>query len=122
VKDLTKAEEQVMTILWEIENGVVKDIIEKLPKPKPAYNTVSTVVRILEKKGVVAHKAFGKTHVYYPLLKKEEYQEHQTKGLLKRFYQNKPKSLVSYFVEQEEIDLKELEEIMKLLQDKKKKS
>lgn len=121
VKDLTKAEEQIMDILWELGQGVVKDIIAELPKPKPAYNTVSTVVRILEKKGIVSHKAYGKTHVYFPVLQKEDYQQHQTRGLLKRFYQNKPKSLVSYFIENEEIDLKELEEIMALIQTKKNK-
>ena len=69
--ELTKAEEQIMRVLWDLEKGFVKDIIEKLPDPKPAYNTVSTIVRILEKKEFVSYKAYGKTHEYYPLVSKE---------------------------------------------------
>ena len=72
MKELTKAEEQVMQILWKIEKGFVKDIIDSMPKPKPAYNTVSTIVRILEKKGFVGHNAYGKTHEYYPLVSKKD--------------------------------------------------
>ena len=72
-KELTKAEEQVMQILWQLEKAFVKEIIEQMPDPKPAYNTVSTIVRILEKKGFVSYEAFGKTHRYYPLMSKREY-------------------------------------------------
>ena len=73
MKELTKAEEQIMQILWKIEKGFVNDILDGFPLPKPAYNTVSTIVRILEKKEFVAHKAYGKTHEYFPLISKEEY-------------------------------------------------
>jgi BlaI family penicillinase repressor len=71
MKQLTKAEEQVMQILWEIKKGFVKDILAKMPNPKPAYNTVSTIVRILEKKEFVGYTAYGKTHEYYPLVEKK---------------------------------------------------
>ena len=73
MKDLTRAEEQVMQILWRIEKGFVNDILENFPNPKPAYNTVSTIVRILEKKEFVSHKAYGKTHEYFPLVLKKTY-------------------------------------------------
>ena len=73
MKQLTKAEDQVMQILWEIKKGFVKDVLEKMSKPKPAYNTVSTIIRILEKKGFVDHKAYGKNHEYFPLIAKDKY-------------------------------------------------
>lgn len=118
MKELTSAEEQIMHVLWELNEGVVRDVIDQLPEPKPAYNTVSTIIRILEKKGVVDHKAIGKTHIYFPILQKEEYMASQTKGLLKRFFDNNPKQLLSYFAEQEDISLKDLNEIMELLKKK----
>ena len=80
MKELTKAEEQIMQVLWRLEKGFVKDVIDRLPDPKPAYNTVSTIVRILEKKGFVAHNAYGKTHEYFPLISKTEYRRANSKG------------------------------------------
>lgn len=121
MKELTKAEEQIMQVLWELEEAVVRDIIYELPKPKPAYNTVSTIVRILEKKDVVGHRAVGKTHIYFPLIKKDQYRTFVTKSLIQNYFANNPKSLVSYFIEKEEIDLNEMDEIMKLIEQKKKK-
>ncbi len=81
MKELTRAEEQIMHVLWFLGQAYVKDIIERLPEPKPAYNTVSTIVRILEKKGFVGHEAFGKTHLYHPLVAKEDY----TQAFLRSF-------------------------------------
>ena len=72
MKELTKAEEQIMQILWDLKKGFVKDILERLPDPKPAYNTVSTIVRILQEKGFVGHETFGKSHCYFPMLDKED--------------------------------------------------
>ena len=72
MKELTKAEEQIMQILWKLEKGFVKDIVDAMPEPKPAYNTVSTIVRILEKKGFVDHNAYGKTFEYFPIVSKKE--------------------------------------------------
>ncbi|MEB0249697.1 BlaI/MecI/CopY family transcriptional regulator, partial [Mucilaginibacter sp. 5B2] len=68
IKDLTRAEEQIMQVLWQLEKGFVKDVLDVLPEPKPAYNTVSTIIRILETKGFVDHNAFGKSHEYYPIV------------------------------------------------------
>jgi BlaI family penicillinase repressor len=82
---LTKAEEQIMQVLWKLEKAFIKDIIQELPKPKPAYNTVSTIVRILEKKEIVGYDAFGKTHQYFPLISKDAYTTQQTQGLLKNY-------------------------------------
>jgi predicted transcriptional regulator len=115
MKELTKAEEQIMQILWKLEQGFVKDILEHLPKPKPAYNTVSTIVRILEKKGFVSHKAYGKTHEYYPVLSKEEY----TRSFLKRFVENyfsdSFQDMVSFFAKEKGISISELEDMIKMI-------
>ncbi len=118
MKELTKAEEQVMKILWKIGKGFVKDIIAKFPDPKPAYNTVSTIVRILEKKGIVSYKAYGKTHEYYPLISRKEY----TKGFLKDFmgsyFGNSFGSLVSFFAKESEMSVEEMEELKQIMEEK----
>ena len=121
IKELTRAEEQLMQVLWQLEKGFVKDIIEQIPEPKPAYNTVSTIIRILETKGFVDHKAYGKTHEYFPLISKEEYQNFATDKLMNGYFDNSVKHMFSYFVKKEKIDLKEADEIMKLIEKLKNK-
>lgn len=117
MKELTKAEEQIMQVLWKLERGFVKDIIELLSDPKPAYNTVSTIVRILEKKGFVGHDAFGKTHQYYPLISKDEYKKKFLKSFMKRYFGNSFQEMVSFFASDRDITLGEMEEIRELLKD-----
>lgn len=119
MKELTKAEEQVMQILWEIEKGFIKDIIAQFPKPYPAYTTVSTIVRILEEKKFVAHKAYGKTHEYYTLISKKEYRSFAFKNIFKNYFSGSAESLMSYFVKENNIDVKELNEILKTINKKK---
>lgn len=121
MKELTKAEEQVMQILWELKKGFVKDIIDTMPKPKPAYNTVSTIVRILEKKGFVGHNAYGKTHEYYPLISKKDYSGKFLKGFIKNYFGNSYRQMVSYFAKEEDISIEEMESIINLLSDELKK-
>lgn len=116
LKELTKAEEQVMQVLWDLGKGFVKDILEKLPEPKPAYNTVSTIVRILEKKGFLAYTAYGKTHEYYPLIAKENYTQFYLKNLVSGYFGGSFKNLVSFFAQAENLDVRELEEILKQVQ------
>lgn len=113
MKELTRAEEQVMQVLWEIQKGFVKDILEMLPEPKPAYNTVSTIVRILEKKGFVSYKAYGKTHEYYPLVGKENYTRSYLNNFMSNYFGGSFQQLVSFFAKEENMDLKELDELMK---------
>jgi predicted transcriptional regulator len=115
MKELTRAEEQIMQVLWRLERGFVKDIIEQLPEPRPAYNTVSTVVRILEKKGFVGHKAYGKTHEYFALVSRDEYKKSYLKSFIKRYFGNSFQEMVSFFASERDISLEELEEIRKLL-------
>jgi BlaI family transcriptional regulator, penicillinase repressor len=110
---LTKAEEQIMQALWEIEKGFVKDIIEKLPEPKPAYNTVATFMKILTDKKFVSYKAYGKTYEYYPLVSKDEYSKTFLNTFLGNYFGGSFEKLVSFFVKQNDMDLKEVEELMK---------
>ncbi|MHC1736538.1 MAG: BlaI/MecI/CopY family transcriptional regulator [Ignavibacteriaceae bacterium] len=114
-KEMTKAEEQVMQIIWKLEKCMVNDILSHFPKPKPAYTTVSTIVRILEKKGFVSHKVYGNTHEYFPLVSKEKYTSDYFKGFLKGYFSDSFSNLVSFFSRNDEIDLQEMEIIMKML-------
>ena len=116
MKQLTKAEEQVMQILWDIEKGFVKDILDKMPKPKPAYNTVSTIVRILEKKGFVGYKAYGKTHEYYPLIEKNHYRSFYLKSMISGYFGGSFERLVSFFAKDNNMDIHEMEELLKNVQ------
>lgn len=118
MKDLTKAEEEIMQVLWELESAFVKDIIIKLPEPKPAYSTTSTLVRILQEKGFVGHEIFGRSHKYHPLITKEEYTKTFMKGFIKRYFSGSYQQMVSFFTKQDNLSLKELEELINELKSK----
>jgi predicted transcriptional regulator len=115
MKELTKAEEQIMQILWEKEKGFVKDLLEEFPDPKPAYNTVSTIIRILESKGFVAYKAYGKSHQYYPIVSREEYTKEYLNNFVDNYFGNSIEQLVSFFSRQNKVDIKEAEKIIELM-------
>jgi predicted transcriptional regulator len=125
MKLLTKAEEQIMQVLWELDKGYVRDILDKLPLPKPAYNTVSTIIRILEKKGFVGYVASGKSHEYYPLIDKKVYRKNYFKGFIQNYFGNSYQALTSFFTNEQDLSLSELEELRQLLDneiEKKKKA
>jgi BlaI family transcriptional regulator, penicillinase repressor len=113
MKELTRAEEQVMQVLWEMGKGFVKDILEKLPAPKPAYNTVSTIIRILEKKGFVGYQAYGKSHEYYPLVAREAYTRSYLNNFVGNYFGGSFQQLVSFFAKEENMDLKEIDELLR---------
>jgi BlaI family penicillinase repressor len=121
-RELTKAEEQLMQILWEKDKALVNDLLEDLPEPKPAYNTVSTVMRVLERKGFVSHKAYGKTHEYFPLMSKKEYTDQSCKTLLKGYFSNSFEKMVSFFAIEKKLSLKEMEEIKHIMEEEIKKN
>ncbi len=106
---LTRSEEQVMQILWDLGEGLVKDILDRFDEPKPARNTVSTVVRILEKKGFVGHKDYGKVFVYYPLVQKKEYSGKQLIGLMNNYFNNSFPAMASFFAKENDLSIKDLE-------------
>ena len=112
MKRLTEREEVLMQILWKLKKAFVKEILAEMPDPKPHYNTVSTIIRILQDKGFVDHEVFGATHRYYPILKREEYLRFLLLGLAKNYFNNSYKDLVAFFTRQEEISKEELEDII----------
>jgi predicted transcriptional regulator len=122
---LTRAEEQIMQILWDLKEGIVKDIRESFSDPKPARNTVSTVLRILEKKGYVGHKAYGNVHLYHPLVSKSEYSKSQLFGLMESYFNNSFPAMASFFAREKDLSLQELEDLLedtrKELKSKKRK-
>ncbi len=118
---LTKAEEEVMHIIWQLDRCVVRDIIDKLGDPDMPHSTISSVVRILEKKEFVGHKAYGKTHEYFPIITKEEYAQHGVKSLVEKYFGGSPKKLVSFLVQSEDMNLKELNDLLKTVDNPKKK-
>lgn len=113
MKELTRAEEEIMQVLWKMKSGFVKDIIEELPEPKPAYSTVSTIVRILEQKGFVGHKAHGQSHMYHPLVTKANYTKAFMKGFVKRYFGGSYRQMVSFFTQENNLTLNELEDLLK---------
>jgi len=121
MKELTRAEEQIMHVLWFLRKAYVKDIIERLPDPKPAYNTVSTIVRILEKKGFVGHEALGKTHLYHPLVAKEDYTQAFLKSFVRNYFDDSYQELVSFFARDRDLSVSELEEILAALREEIRK-
>ena len=121
MKRLTKREEEVMQVIWELEKALVNDIIPRLAVPDLPYTTISSIVRILEKKGFVDHKAYGKTHEYFPIISREEYKKIQMKSLVRTYFDSSYKNVVSYFAESDEIGLEDLKEIIKLIESGKNK-
>lgn len=116
MKELTKAEDQIMQVLWTLEKGFVKDIIDLLPEPKPAYNTVSTIVRILEKKGFVGYKAFGKTHEYFPLVPKEKYTRFYLNNMVTGYFNGSFQNLVSFFAKENTLKVQDIDQLVKELE------
>lgn len=117
---LTRAEEQVMQILWDLEEGLVKDVRERFPDPKPARNTVSTVIRVLEKKGFVDHRDYGSVYVYFPLVSRSEYSKSQILSLMENYFNNSFPALASFFAKEKYFTISELDDMLKDLKDEMK--
>lgn len=115
-QELTRAELEIMQILWDLERGFVNDVLSALPDPKPAYNTVSTIIRILEQKGFVAHKAYGRSHEYYPIIDRESYTKDFMHSVLNNFFGGSASRMVSFLSSNKSISLEETDEILKMLQ------
>ena len=117
MKELTKAEEQVMQYLWKLEKGFLKDIVEQFPEPRPAYTTVSTVIRVLVRKGFIGYKAYGKVHEYYPVVGREEYFKNHFRDIVGNYFSGSVKRFASFFTKEGNLNLTELEELKQLLED-----
>jgi BlaI family transcriptional regulator, penicillinase repressor len=118
---LTKAEERIMHIIWQLEKGFIKDILEEFDDPKPAYTTVATVVKILEKKGFVAHREYGNTHQFYPLISKASYSRNHVNPLFKRYFKGSMKDVVSFFADNNKIHTSDIDDAIKVLKSIRKK-
>ncbi|MCK5136663.1 MAG: BlaI/MecI/CopY family transcriptional regulator [Bacteroidales bacterium] len=119
---LTKAEEQVMQILWNEKEGFVKDLLQHFPEPRPAYNTVSTIVRILERKGFVDHRSFGKSHQYYPVVSRDQYRNERFSNLMKDYFNNSMQQVLSHFGKSGNLNMKEADEIIRMMEEIKQKA
>lgn len=120
MEQLTKAEEPIMGILWKLKKAFVKDIINELPEPKPPYNTVSSIIRVLEKKGFVAHTAYGKTYQYHPAISKSAYRKSLFKNIMQEYFDGSYKQVVSHLVDEEHLSEKEIREIEAIIENAKK--
>ncbi len=118
MKQLTQAEEEIMQFLWKLEKAFVKDIVNEYDEPKPAYNTISTLIRILEKKGFVGFEAFGKSHQYFPLINKEDYSQKYLNRFVDKYFSGSYKELVSFFTKQDEMSVTDLERLLEELKNK----
>ena len=117
MEELTKVEERIMQQLWSLKKAFVKDIIEQLPEdPKPPYNTISSVIRILVAKGYVKFKAYGKTYEYSPAISKAEYRKARLKKIMSNYFGNSPATLVSHIVKEESLSKEEMQQLKDLIQ------
>ncbi|HEY4785982.1 MAG TPA: BlaI/MecI/CopY family transcriptional regulator [Bacteroidales bacterium] len=116
MKEITKAQEEILKALWKISEGAVSDILEALHGTKPAYNTVATVIKVLEKKKYVSHKTFGKTNVYYPMVTEHEYAKFILKDTAKGFFNGSLNQMVSFFMKNKDLSLNELEELKDMIE------
>lgn len=120
MKQLTKAEEQIMHILWNLKEGIVKQVVDGFDEPKPAYTTVATVLKVLEKKGFVDHKTIGNTHLFYPAVSKKEYTKFQFGSLLKDYFNGSFPKMATFFARENNLSIEELEEMMKIAENELK--
>lgn len=118
MKRLTKREEEVMSVIWDMGRALVNDITPRLPIPDLPYSTVSSIVRILEKKGFVDHKSYGRTHEYFPLISKEEYRNSQMKSFVKRYFDSSYQNVVSYFVNEKKLSAEDLKSLIEIIEKK----
>jgi BlaI family transcriptional regulator, penicillinase repressor len=117
MKQLTKAEEQVMQFLWSLKEAVVKDIVDRFDEPKPAYTTVATVLKVLEKKGFADHKSIGNTHLFFPVVSKKEYARLQFRSLLEDYFQGSFPKLATFFAHENNLSITDLEEMLKMAEE-----
>ena len=119
IRSLTRAEAEIMRILWKLQKAFVKEILAQMPDPKPAYNTVATFIKILEKKNIVNHIIYGSTHQYYPLISEDEYKRYEVEQLMDHYFENSAANLVSFFFNDRKLDVTDLEEIMEFIRKNK---
>ncbi|MTB52041.1 BlaI/MecI/CopY family transcriptional regulator [Lewinella sp. W8] len=121
MQKLAPREEEIMLILWRLEKAFVKEIVEEFPEPKPHYNSISTMVRILEDKGFVGHRAFGRTHQYYPIITQDAYTNLEVEDVVGKYFDSSFSKMISHFAKKEKVSSGELEEILRMIKKREEK-
>lgn len=119
MQKLAKREEQIMQVFWTLEKAFIKEVIPELPEPKPHYNSVATMVKILEDKGFLDHEAVGNIYCYFPIISKEEYQKHAMKDIVSQYFDNSYPNMLAFFAKEQKLSDEELNDIMKIIKSKK---
>ena len=117
---LAKREEQIMQVYWDLEKAFIKEVIPHLPDPKPHYNSVATMVKILEEKRFLDHETVGNVYRYYPIVSREEYQKHAMKDIVSQYFDNSYPRMLAFFAKQQNLSEAELNEILQMIKTKKK--
>lgn len=120
MQKLAKREEQIMQAVWNLEKAFVKEIIQELPDPKPHYNSVATMVKILEDKGFLAHETLGNVYQYYPIISKEDYQRHSMKDIVSQYFDNSYSRMLAFFAKEQKLSEEELNDIVNIIKSNKK--
>jgi len=116
---LAKREEQIMQAFWELNEGFIKEVIPLLPDPKPHYNSVATIVKILEEKGFLGHETIGNLYQYHPIISREDYQKHAMKDIVKQYFDDSYPRMLAFFAKEQNLDEKELKEIFQMIKSNK---
>lgn len=119
MQKLAKREEQIMQVYWTLGKAFIKEVIPELPEPKPHYNSVATMVKILEDKGFLAHEAVGNIYCYFPIISKEDYQKHAMKDIVSEYFDNSYPNMLAFFAKEQKLSDEELNDIMKIIKSKK---
>ena len=120
MQKLAKREEQIMQVFWTLEKAFIKEIIPELPDPKPHYNSVATMVKILEDKGFLTHETFGNIYRYHPIISRDDYQKHAMKDIVSQYFNNSYPSMLAYFAKEQKLSESELNEIIEIIKSSKK--
>jgi predicted transcriptional regulator len=117
---LAKREEQIMQVFWDLKRAFIRDVIPYLPNPKPHYNSVATIVKILEEKGFLNHETVGNIYSYFPVITRDEYQKHAMKDIVSQYFNNSYPSMLAFFAKEQNLTEEELKEILQIIKSKKK--
>ena len=116
---LAKREEQIMQVFWDLQKAYIRDIIPSLPDPKPHYNSVATIVKILEEKGFLDHETTGNMHYYFPVISRESYQKFALKDIVSQYFDNSYPRMLAFFAKEQNMSEKELNEIVQIIKNEK---
>ncbi|HEX3385300.1 MAG TPA: BlaI/MecI/CopY family transcriptional regulator [Mucilaginibacter sp.] len=120
MQKLAKREEQIMQVFWNLEKAFIKEIIPELPDPKPHYNSVATMVKILEEKGFLSHETIGNIYRYYPVISRDDYQKHAMKDIVSQYFNDSYPSMLAFFAKEQKMSESELNEILEIIKSSKK--